>query len=257
MHHEIGNGHFTACEMIQTWIIIGCVVVLTFFMGVAAVGVSFFSSNDRTIHKIAQIWGKTILLISRIRVTVIGMSNIDQRKSYIYMSNHQSNFDIPVLLAYLDVQFRWLAKAELFKIPIFGPAMRRAGYISIDRSNRKSSFLSLKKAADTIRNGASVMIFPEGTRSRDGNIRPFKKGGFILAVDSGAPVVPVILHGTWSIMPRNGLMIRPGTVTLEIMKPIETDGFSRKTKDDLLEKVNRVIHDRFEKGKRGEMLCSN
>jgi 1-acyl-sn-glycerol-3-phosphate acyltransferase len=185
------------------------------------------------------------------------MSNIDRKKSYIYMSNHQSNFDIPVLLAYLDVQFRWLAKAELFKIPVFGPAMKKAGYISIDRSNRKSSFHSLKKAADTIRNGASVMIFPEGTRSRDGNIRPFKKGGFILAVDSGAPIVPVILHGTWHIMSRNGLMIRPGTVTMEIEEPIETGSFSRKTKDMLLERVSRIIQDSFEKGKSQEGVCSN
>jgi 1-acyl-sn-glycerol-3-phosphate acyltransferase len=102
----------------------------------------------------------------------------------------------------LPVQFRWLAKAELFKIPIFGRAMRGVGYISIDRSNRKSAFESLKQAALTIRNGTSVLIFPEGTRSRDGRILPFKKGGFVLAVDAGVPVVPIIIKGTGGSCPK-------------------------------------------------------
>ena len=122
-------------------------------------------------------WGHIqILFVSRIKVTVKGISNIDPSKSYIFMPNHQSNFDIPVLLGCLPAQFRWLAKAELFRIPLFGRAMRGCGYISIDRSNRKSAFRSLQKAADTIRNGVSVLIFPEGTRSLDGKIRSFKKG---------------------------------------------------------------------------------
>ncbi|MFH1102617.1 MAG: lysophospholipid acyltransferase family protein [Pseudomonadota bacterium] len=243
--------------LIQTTLIIGCVVIWTAFMAIMIVGLSLFQNNDRTVHTIAQIWGRAILMISRIRVIVKGMSNIDPEKSYIFMSNHQSNFDIPVLLAYLDVQFRWLAKAELFKIPIFGPAMRKAGYISIDRSNRRSAFLSLERAAESIRNGVSVLIFPEGTRSLDGNIRSFKKGGFILAVDSGVPIVPVILHGTWSIMSRNGLMIRPGNVILEIGKPVETIHFNRKTKDGLMDKVNQIMRDALEKEKKTETVCLN
>jgi 1-acyl-sn-glycerol-3-phosphate acyltransferase len=165
------------------------------------------------------------------------------------MSNHQSNFDIPVLLAYLDTQFRWLAKAELFKIPIFGSSMKRAGYISINRSNRRSAFESLKEAARKIRNGVSVLIFPEGTRSRDGNIRAFKKGGFVLAVDSGVPVVPIVIHGTWSIMSKKGIRIKPGNVVIEILKPIETSDYTRKTKDDLMGQVSQAICRSFEKGR--------
>jgi 1-acyl-sn-glycerol-3-phosphate acyltransferase len=127
--------------------------------------------------------------------------------------------------------------------------MKRVGYISIDRSNRKSAFESLSRAAQTIRNGRSVLIFPEGTRSRDQSIKEFKKGGFVLAVESGVPIVPIVIHGTWRIMSKNGLMIRPGNVTVEIFEPIETKDYSRHTKEELLERVRRVMVENFEKGK--------
>lgn len=235
--------------MIQTVCIIVWTVLVTFFWGIVIILASFIIRNENFTHNLAKVWAKAILFAGRIRVTVTGYSNIDPGRSYIYMSNHQSNFDIPVLLAYLDTQFRWLAKAELFKIPIFGYAMKRAGYISIDRSNRKSAFESLKEAAKKIRNGVSVLIFPEGTRSRDGNIRPFKKGGFALAVDSGVPVVPIVIHGTWSIMSKKGIRIKPGNVVIEILKPIETSDYTRKTRDDLMEKVDQAICRSFEKGR--------
>ncbi|MDP7417172.1 MAG: lysophospholipid acyltransferase family protein [Desulfobacterales bacterium] len=235
--------------MIQTVCIIVWAILVTFFWGIVIILASVIIHNENFIHNIAKIWAKSILFASRIRVTVTGYSNIDLGRSYIYMSNHQSNFDIPVLLAYLDTQFRWLAKAELFKIPIFGSSMKRAGYISINRSNRRSAFESLKEAARKIRNGVSVLIFPEGTRSRDGNIRAFKKGGFVLAVDSGVPVVPIVIHGTWSIMSKKGIRIKPGNVVIEILKPIETSDYTRKTKDDLMGQVSQAICRSFEKGR--------
>ncbi len=229
--------------------IIAWVVVATFIFGLATILASFFSKTGDFPHLIARTWARSILFVSRVRVQVRGFSRIDPSKSYIYMPNHQSNFDIPVLLGYLCVQFRWLAKAELFKYRFSVVAMRGCGYISIDRSNRKSAFQSLWEAARTIREGASVLIFPEGTRSQDGRIRPFKKGGFVLAVDSGVPIVPVVIHGTWSIMPKNRWRVDPANVVLEIKKPIETADYSRKTKDDLLEKVRQSICESFEKGK--------
>lgn len=235
--------------MIHTIFVIVWTVLVTFFWGITVILTSFVIRKENVTHNIAKLWAKSILFAGRIRVSVIGYSNIDPDRSYIYMSNHQSNFDIPVLLAYLNVQFRWLAKAELFKIPIFGYSMKRAGYISIDRSNRKSAFKSLKEAAKKIRNGVSVLIFPEGTRSRDGNIRPFKKGGFALAVDSGVPIVPIVIHGTWSIMSKKALRIKPGSVVIEILKPIETSDYTRKTKDDLMEKVGQAICRSFEKAR--------
>ena len=234
--------------MIRTAYIILWVVLTTFFLGLSAIFTSFFTRTGNPVHIIARIWARGILFVSRINVTVHGLANIDPERSYIYMSNHQSNFDIPVLLAHLPVQFRWLAKAELFKIPIFGRAMRGAGYVEIDRFNRESAIESIREAASRMKNGVSVMIFPEGTRSRDGKIRPFKKGGFIMALDSGVPIVPVILKGTRSIMEKSSLKINTGEVALTITAPISTKGFSRDNKDVLIESVRTVICDGFEKG---------
>jgi 1-acyl-sn-glycerol-3-phosphate acyltransferase len=223
------------------------VVLSTIILGVIAIIISFFSRTGNLVHIIARIWGKGILFVSGVKVTVYGLDNIVPSRSYIYMSNHQSNFDIPVLLACLPVQFRWLAKAELFKIPLFGRSMRAAGYVKIDRFNRESAFESINEAAAKMQNGVSVMIFPEGTRSRDGKIRAFKKGGFVMAVDSGAPIVPVILQGTWPIMDKSSLRINAGNVALHIEKPIDTSGYTRHTKNDLVESVRAIICEGFEK----------
>ncbi|MBW1835003.1 MAG: 1-acyl-sn-glycerol-3-phosphate acyltransferase [Deltaproteobacteria bacterium] len=128
--------------------------------------------------------------------------------------------------------------------------LHRIGHINIDRSNRRAAFKSLKKAAKNIREGVSVLIYPEGTRSKDGNISPFKKGGFVLAVESGVPIVPVIIHGTWPIMSKDKIIIKPGNVTIEIKEPIETKNYNRKSKDELLEKVRNIICESFEKEKK-------
>lgn len=236
--------------MIRTFYIFLWVVLSTLILGILAIILSFFCRTGNSVHRIARIWGRGILLVSRVRVSVKGLSQINPSRSYIYMSNHQSNFDIPVLLAHLPVQFRWLAKAELFKIPIFSRAMRGAGYVRIDRFNRESAIQSIKEAAAKMKDGVSVMIFPEGTRSHDGSIRPFKKGGFVMAVDTGVPIVPVILQGTLPIMDKNSWRINAGEVSLQIEKPIDTTGYTRETKDELIETVRSVICRGFEEGER-------
>ena len=233
--------------MIRTLFIIFFTVMTTGFFAVIAILTSFVSKGGEIPHKVARIWAKCILAASNITVTVKGLSHLNPNGSYIYMPNHMSNFDIPVLQAYLPVQFRWLAKAELFKIPIFGYAMERAGCISINRFNRKSAIESLHKAAEIIKNGVSVIIFPEGTRSRDNNIQPFKKGGFVLAVDSGVPIIPVIIHGTRAVMQKKQILVNPGHVILEIKKPINTLDYTRETKNDLMKKVRNVIRKSYER----------
>ncbi len=236
--------------MIRTVFFIFWTILSTGILSYVAIVASLIDKKGEAPHLVARLWGRLLLLGAGVKVVVKNRENIDPNRSYIYMSNHQSNFDIPVLLAYLPVQFRWLAKVELFSIPVFGFAMRRAGYISIDRSDRKAAILSLNRAARIIRDGTSVLIFPEGTRSRDGNIRPFKSGGFILAIDSGVPIVPVIIHGTFPIMPKNRLRIRSGRVVLEIKEPVETASYVRNTKTELLEKIRQVITEAHEEGKR-------
>ena len=241
--------------MIRTLYITIWVCFATLVAGTVVIVLSFFVRSGNPLHKIARLWGKSILMISRIKVSVKGLSNIDPYCPYIYMPNHQSNFDIPALLGHLPVQFRWLAKMELFKIPIFGRAMRKAGYISIDRYDRQSAFKSLDVAAQKIKSGVSVLIFPEGTRSRDGKIRPFKKGGFVLAIDSGVPIVPVVIKGTFAIMTKGKFRVNPGHVSMVVHKPIDTAAYTRETKEGLMESVRRVICEGFETDETGESAC--
>lgn len=232
--------------MIRTLFIIVSTVFATVFWGTIVILASFISKNSGLPHAIARLWAKSILFASGIKVSVKGFSNLDPESPCIYMANHMSNFDIPVLQAYLAVQFRWLAKAELFKIPLFGQAIKRAGYISIDRSDRNAAIKSLNTALKMVKAGMSVLIFPEGTRSHDNTIRPFKKGGFILAMNTGVPIVPVIIHGTRGIMPKKQIRIKPGNVILEIAAPVQTSNYSKKTRDDLMEKVRSIMYKSIE-----------
>ncbi|MGD8834132.1 MAG: lysophospholipid acyltransferase family protein [Desulfobacteraceae bacterium] len=228
-------------SIFHTILIFIWIVAATIIFGILAISVSFFSKTGDGVHYVARIWGKSILWVSGMGVNSKGVDDHLAQGSYIYMSNHQSNYDIPVLYSALPVQFRWLAKAELFKIPIFGRSMRGAGYISIDRSNRKSAFQSLDQAAGMIRNGTSVMIFPEGTRSTDGQLLPFKKGGFVLAVDAGVPIVPITISGTHEVMPKGRLLIRRRRVTINVGLPIRTSDYTRKTKDELMMRVREAM----------------
>jgi 1-acyl-sn-glycerol-3-phosphate acyltransferase len=237
--------------ILHTILIFVWTVLITIVLGTTAILVSFFSKNGDAVHFVARAWGRSILWVSGIRVNVSGFDREWVKRPNIYMSNHQSNFDIPVLLSALPAQFRWLAKAELFKIPIFGSSMRGAGAISIDRSNRKSAFVSLKLAAKMIRSGTSVMIFPEGTRSTDGQLLPFKKGGFVLAVDAAVPIVPIVISGTHEIMPKGRLLIRRRTVRIDVGPPVQSSDYKRKTKDDLMSRVRNAMLEKHCVSERG------
>ncbi|MBI5897194.1 MAG: 1-acyl-sn-glycerol-3-phosphate acyltransferase [Desulfobacterales bacterium] len=224
--------------VIYLWTIIGTII-----FGLTAILVSFFSKTGNSVHHVARLWGRTILWVSGLRVQVIGLENIDASRSAIYMSNHQSNFDIPVFFGALPIQFRWLAKAELFKIPIFGQGMRGAGYISIDRRDTKSAIRSLGRAAQSVREGTSVLIFPEGTRSSDGALLPFKAGGFVLAIDAGVPIIPMAVQSTFDVMSKGRYIIRRQAVRLVVRPPIDARAYTRRTKNDLMESVRAAIQE--------------
>jgi 1-acyl-sn-glycerol-3-phosphate acyltransferase len=139
------------------------------------------------------------------------------------------------------VQFRWVAKVGLFRIPVLGWAMSTAGYISLDRSKRKRAYRGMEIAARKIREGTSVVIFPEGSRSYDGVLQPFKNGGFTLAIRAGVPICPITIDGTWAIMPRTTLRVKKGTVRIVIEQPIETTGLTMKDRKRLMQEVERKI----------------
>ena len=223
-------------------VLLGIAIVLdTFFFSVMTIIVSVLQKTGNIPHHIARGWARSILLISKVRVNVEGLDNITPGESYVYMANHQSMYDIVALLGHLRVPFRWLAKIELFRIPVFGYAMARAGYIAIDRSNRRAAFNSIDRAAKKVREGSSVIIFPEGARSKDGNIKAFKKGGFMLALKSKRPIVPVTILGSRSILPKGSLKVQTGKILVRVHPPIETTGFTIKTIDGLMETVRSVI----------------
>lgn len=197
--------------------------------------------NGNIVHHYARWWAKIQLLVSGVRVKVMGLEHIGSEPSYIYMSNHQGSYDIFALLSCLPVQFRWIAKKELFAIPILGWAMRAANYISIDRSGKRKTLESIKRAASKIREGVSVVIFPEGTRSHDGSIQPFKRGGFTLAIQSGVPIIPITINGSRDVMPRDSMRVRPGEIQITIDRSIETAPLSLRDRNVLMEKVRQTV----------------
>ncbi len=233
--------------MIRTALLSAWLILITLFCALAAIIVPFWGKGGNLAHLVGRFWARCIVFVSRVKVSVQGLENIERGTTYVYMANHQSMFDILALLGYLPVQFRWLAKMELFQIPVFGYSMTRAGYISIDRSNRKSAYKSLQEAAQKIARGVSVMVFPEGTRSSDGQIKPFKVGGFYLAISSGRPIVPVVILGSHHVMPKGTLRIRPGQIVLSINRPIETTPYNNKTKEVLMESVRSTMKRDLEK----------
>jgi len=194
--------------------------------------------SGRFVHTIGALWCRVILALSGVRVRVRGAENLQGNAPRILLSNHQGAFDIPVLQAYLPLQFRWVSKKSLFRIPVVGWSMTLAGYIAVERENTKKAFRDLLRAAEKIRNGTSVLVFPEGTRSTTGELLPFKKGAFILARKSGAEIVPVAVSGTKDIMKKGSLMIAPAEAFVSIGRPFPTEGM---TEDELMEKTREEI----------------
>ena len=227
--------------MIYSALLVTLGVVITAFMSFWSVVFSFFPNADNKIHRVANLWAKFLLLICNIKVKVIGKENLLHGKPQIFMANHQSDFDILIALAYIPVQFRWIAKKELFNIPFFGAAMRSAGYIEIDRHNQEKALQSIDEAALRIRKGKSIMTFPEGTRSRDGEIKAFKQGAFHLAINSGVSIVPVSIIGSGRIMPKRSVKIKSGQIKLVIGEPIEVKSFDIEKRFELIKKVRDSI----------------
>jgi len=186
-----------------------------------------------SVQYLAAWWASSICKASGVEVAVTGTEQLDPEKPYIFAANHQSQFDIFVLQGFLGVNFRWLAKKELFAVPVWGPAMRRAGYIPIDRSHGRQALKSLEEAAKKIAAGTSVIIFPEGTRSKDGKLHEFKAGAMVLAIKSGVPIVPVAILGTYEILPKGKLLLHPGKVQIRVGRPIETKNYSSRDKHEL------------------------
>jgi 1-acyl-sn-glycerol-3-phosphate acyltransferase len=231
--------------MIRTVFVWFCIVVATLALGFLAFITYPFDRKGEVVHRYARLWGRVALWANRVRVSVEGVEDLKGDGPYIFMSNHQGSYDIFALLGYLPFQFKWLAKKELFSIPFFGWTMAAAGYISIDREGTRETVEAMNKAAERIRDGMSVVIFPEGSRSPDGKIQDFKKGGFTLAIKSKVPIVPLAITGSREIMPKQRLTAASGEIKIRVSRPIETIRYSMKDRKDLMEKVKEMILKNF------------
>ena len=179
------------------------------------------------------IWGRLLCRIANISVRVEGGSQLDPAKPYIFVGNHCSMADIMAFQGYIGHDFRWIAKKELFAIPIFGAGMRAVDFIPIDRSHGREAMKSLLEAAERIAKGSSVILFPEGTRSPDGHLQPFKTGAVMLALKAGVEVVPIGFNGTHQVLPKGRLLSRGGEVVLRIGVPMSISNFKAKDKQEL------------------------
>ncbi|MCB1137412.1 MAG: 1-acyl-sn-glycerol-3-phosphate acyltransferase [Leptospiraceae bacterium] len=224
------------------------VVLITLFYGTMVMPFVLFRASG-IIHWFATMWGRTLLKLSFSRVTVHGREKVYREGPVIFLSNHQSMFDIGVFYHFLEVavQFRWMAKASLFKIPLMGWAMKAGGYIPVERDDRKKALQSMFNAADQIRQGKSVIIFPEGTRGKpDGHLLSFKKGGFILAKKANVALQPVTIWGAHEIMPpqrdKKLQRLNRGHIHVTVHEPIMPEEYAGMS----VEALSSMIRQRIE-----------
>jgi len=233
--------------MVRAYLFLAALIPLTFLFSVSAIISTLFDSSGRAYAWHARLWARLALALNGVNVTLAGTEHLPDGP-VIFMSNHQSNFDIFSLLAAMPRQIHWIAKKELFEIPIFGPSMRRGGYIPLDRGNGRKALQSMDEAATTIHNGKSVVLFPEGTRTPDGNLLPFKRGGFILARKADVPVIPVTINGSGRINPASEIRLFSGNIHITLHPPVVAPSELRRSEAEtwMMESVREQIESALE-----------
>jgi 1-acyl-sn-glycerol-3-phosphate acyltransferase len=226
-------------------IFVPLIYLYTAVMGTLSLLSSFFDHDGRMQHWFACTWSRMILNTAGIRVQAEGLEHIDPAQPAVYAANHLSALDIPVLYASLPTQFRILAKRELFRYPFLGWHLTRSGQIPIDHGDARASLRGLNRASDSLRKGMPLVIFPEGGRSRDGRLRSFMGGAFYMAIKAQAPVVPVVLVGTYEHLPMNSFHVRPGRVEMIVGEPIQTTGMVPREMDKLAARVRDVMAEMY------------
>ena len=203
---------------------------------------SIFEWRGRFFGWIGQKWAKTLLSIGAINYSVHGLENLNKDSNYVFASNHESALDILLVFAGLPYHIVFISKIELKKIPLFGLAMVAGGHFFVDRSNHKKSMESLDKAKDSMKKTPrSIILYPEGTRSIDGSIQSFKKGGLVMAMNMGVPVVPIAMCGTKEAMQKKGLKLSNYPLELRIGKPIETSGINYEQRNEFVDEVRNSV----------------
>jgi 1-acyl-sn-glycerol-3-phosphate acyltransferase len=216
-------------------------IVFTLVGIAAALTSRLFDRSGDTVLYLARIWSRLILWIAGIKVRVHLDAPLDPRRPYVFMANHASALDIWALYVAVPVPVRMIAKKQLGEIPVFGWAMHAGRFIFIDRQNPVAARRSIDEATQRIHDGTSVLIFPEGTRSLDGRLAPFKKGGFFMAINSGAEIVPVGIRGAHELMPPGTVRFRRGEIWVNIGAPVSTAGLTERDREGFLERVRDIV----------------
>ncbi|HYH07514.1 MAG TPA: lysophospholipid acyltransferase family protein [Thermoanaerobaculia bacterium] len=227
--------------MLRTVYLALAAVFVTIPMSTLTILVAIVRSTSPVIDWIVRTWGKALVSAAGIELRVEGLDRLDPNKRYILVSNHYSYLDIPCIVAAIPQPIRFMAKVSLFKIPIFGWAIGRAGFIPIDRKNRRTAVKSFELAADRIRKGNTIVIFPEEGRSRERMMRPFQRGAFLLAIKSEKTIVPVAIDSTYDVFRVGAKRVTPGVVTIKVGTPIETVNLKLRAKESLLQQAREQI----------------
>lgn len=228
---------------IYQWILIfPFLVVITILVALSTTLLSPLLPNSKLSYHPARLWSRICCKVLFVKVRVVGLEQLSPTQSYVFAINHQSVFDIFVVYGWLPFIFKWLMKAELRKIPLVGKACAAAGHIFIDRTNPIAAKHSLEKAEAQLKNGISLVVFPEGTRTHTGQMGKFKRGAFRVATDLGLPIVPVTLRGSFERMQRNTFNVTPGTIDLIIHQPIHVAPYLPDNVSELIQKTWDDIH---------------
>ena len=214
---------------------------LTYFWGVVSYGASFFDANGNLAHRCISQWARTSLALAGLRVHIEGQERLNPQNTYIFMPNHASFLDTLLAFAYIPGDSRNIIKEEVFSIPLLGLILRRSGHIPLDRENPWKALKSLRQAADLLKEGISVVVFPEGTRTPNGDIQEFKTALFILPIRSRIPVVPVLIEGTFHALKRGSILVNPVPLKLTFFDPIPADSFGVRDRRIYAEKVRQVL----------------
>jgi 1-acyl-sn-glycerol-3-phosphate acyltransferase len=224
------------------------IILATIIMGTISLLVSMFDSQGTVQHRISRVWSRMLLAVSGVSMRVKGLEKIDSQGAYVFVANHRSLMDTPVVLAHIPLQFRFLAKKGLFLIPILGTHLRRAGHLPVEKGDPRASLKSMSDAAKIIRErGVSVLLFPEGGRSADDTLQEFREGAAYIAIKAGVPAVPIAMTGTREVLKMGSMQIMSGPVELRIGDPIPTANLTLRDRTILIqtlrEKVTELLLD--------------
>lgn len=235
----------TFLNYVHSTIAIPLIYLYTIVMGSISLLLSLYDPEGKRQHWCARIWCRMIARTAGVRVRVHGAQHIQPGVSYVFLSTHQSYMDIPAMLGYLPAQLRIAAKKVLFRIPFMGWHLTRAGHIPVDRSSTQNAVSSMQKAASYLKRGICAFVFPEGTRSRDGSLHKFKKGGFKLALQAGVPIIPITIIGSRQVLPPDSIIFRPGPIDMYVDAPILTNGLTDADLEPLMESVYNIMAKHF------------